>query len=90
MAFQSFAYLALLAGSAAVCPALARRSGTAARWTLLAFCVLFYLGSGARGLFVLAAGLCVTAAALRALRAGRRGPGRITSRCCWPSSTRAF
>ena len=72
MAFQSFSYLALLAGAAAVCPALARRSGTAARWTLLAFCVLFYLGSGARGLFVLAAGLCVTAAALRALRAGRR------------------
>ena len=72
MAFQSCSYLALLAGAAAVCPALARRSGRAARWTLLAFCVLFYLGSGARGLFVLAAGLCVTAAALRALRAGRR------------------
>ena len=41
MAFQSFSYLALLAGAAAVCPALARRSGRAARWTLLAFCVLF-------------------------------------------------
>lgn len=65
MSFQSFSFLAFLAGTVMVCLALARRSRPAAVAALELACVVFYVaGDGWRSLAVLAAGALVTRAAL--------------------------
>ena len=58
MSFQSFSFLAFLAGTVLVCLALARRSRPAAVAALELACVVFYVaGDGWRSLAVLAAGV---------------------------------
>lgn len=86
MNFQSISFLAFLAVTVAVClPVGARRRQLGAALLTLAclwFCVV---GMGLRGLAVLAAGLGVTALALRPL-AGERERGRRTAlvlACLW-------
>ena len=70
MSFQSLEFLAFLAAATAVCLAVDRRSRTAAANCLALFSVAFYVLSGGwEGLFVLAAGLAVSAAAVRYLAA---------------------
>lgn len=76
MSFQSISFLAFLAVTAALCPALARHAPRAGQLALAAACIVFYLaGGGWAGLLVLAAGTTVTALCLRQLR-GEDGPAR--------------
>ena len=78
MSFQSFGFLAFLAAAVPLCLAAARRSRRAGRGLLLLASLAFCLaGGGWRSLAALAAGLAVSAAALRALAApGRKAASR--------------
>ena len=70
MVFQSFGFLAFLPVAAGVCLSVARRSRPAAVRCLTAAGLVFYAAGGGWGaLLVLAAGLAVSAAAVRALTA---------------------
>ena len=86
MSFQSFSFLAFLAGTVMVCLALARRSRPAAVAALELACVVFYVaGDGWRSLAVLAAGALVTRAALVRL-ADAAAPHRrrtLVLACIW-------
>lgn len=86
MSFQSFSFLAFLAGTVLVCLALARRSRPAAVAALELACVVFYVaGDGWRSLAVLAAGALVTRAALVRL-ADAAAPHRrrtLVLACIW-------
>lgn len=77
MNFHSLGFLAFLAIAVPLCLAAARRSRRAGRGGLVLACLFFCLmGDGWRGTAVLAAGLAVSAAAVRLLTA----PGKTASR----------
>ena len=93
MNFQSFGFLAFLAVTAAVCPAAARWSRSAGAGCLTLACLAFYVsGGGWAALLVLAAGLGVSAAAVRYLAApdvrARPAGGGSTAYACSRASAR--